>query len=183
MTDGVPLDELYFRWLYEQVADPGFDDEDLTYWEVLKVLFSVDFAFIIRMDENRVEDGKALRRRFVEEKGLTGVSRDWIEIGCSVLELMVAMAERLSFLDLEEAPAYYWFWELMKNLGLDRYSDSHDVPYEDIEEILTRVIFRQYGPDGQGGFFPLKHPKRNQTKLELWAQLGDYIQEQEITAT
>lgn len=180
MTDSVPLDELYFQWLYEQVADPDFEDEDLTYWEVLKVLFSVDFAFVIRMDENRAEDGKALRRKFVDEKGLTGVSRHWIEIGCSVLELMVGLAERLEF--VADGKSHYWFWELMGNLGLREYSDSHAIPYEDIEETLTKVMFRQYGPDGVGGFFPLKYPQRDQRTLELWAQLSDYVQEQEITA-
>lgn len=175
MTDGVPLDELYFRWLYEQVADPNFEDEDLTYWEVLKVLFQTDFVFVIRMDENRVEDGKALRRKFIGEQGLTGVSAHWVEIGCSVLELMVGLAERLAW--LADGESHYWFWELMGNLGLRGFSDSHIIPYEDVEEILNRVIFRQYGPDGRGGFFPLKHPERDQRGLELWAQLSDYVQE------
>lgn len=177
MTDGVPLDELYFHWLYEQVADPHFEDEDLTYWEVLKVLFSVDFAFVIDMDKNRVEDGKALRRKFVEEKGLSNVPQHWIEIGCSVLELMLGLSVRLEF--LADGEPHYWFWELMENLGLRGYSDSHVIPTEDIEEILNRVIFRQYGKNGVGGFFPLKHPQRDQRELELWAQLSDYVQEQD----
>jgi hypothetical protein len=175
MADSVPLDELYFRWLYGQVADPDFEEEDLTYWEVLKVLYKTDFAFVIRMDENRVEDGKALRRKFIAEQGLSGVSRHWIEIGCSVLELMVGLAERLEF--LADGETHYWFWELMENLGLRQYNDSHEIPYEDIEEILNRVIFRQYDSDGYGGFFPLRRPERDQRGLELWAQLSDYVQE------
>lgn len=173
--DGVPLDELYFQWLYEQVADPRIEDEDLTHWDVLKILFSIDFAFIIEMDENRAEDGKALRRRFIAERGLSGVSDHWIEVGCSFLELMVAMSNKLAF--MADGEPHYWFWELMGNLGLRGYNDSHEVPTEDVEEILNRVIFRQYGPDGHGGFFPLKHPERDQRDLELWAQLGDYVRE------
>jgi hypothetical protein len=175
MTDSVPLDELYFTWLYEQVADPDFEDEGLTYWEVLKVLFKTDFAFVIRMDENRVEDGKALRRKFIAEQSLSGVPDHWIEIGCSVLELMLGLAERLEF--LADGKTHYWFWELMGNLGLRRYNDSQEIPYEDVEEILNKVIFRQYDADGYGGFFPLRRPQRDQRGLELWAQLNDYVQE------
>ena len=173
--DGVPLDELYFQWLYEQVADPEDENEDLTYWEVLKILYSTDFVFVIRMDENRAEDGKALRRKFIAERGLSGVSDHWVEIGCSVLELMLGLSERLSF--LADRETHYWFWELMNNLGLRGYSDRHEIPTEDVEEILTRVMFRQYGPDGRGGFFPLRHPERDQRGLELWTQLGDYVRE------
>lgn len=171
----VPLDELYLEWLYSQVADPNFQDEDLTYWEVLKILFSVDFAYVVRMDENRVEDGKALRRRFIAEQRLSGVSEAWIELGCSVLELMVGLSERLAF--LADGEPHYWFWELMGNLGLRHYNDSYIIPTEDVEEILERVIFRYYGPDGRGGFFPLKHPTRDQRDIELWAQLSDYVME------
>jgi hypothetical protein len=171
----VPLDELYLEWLYSQVADPGFQDEDLTYWEVLKVLFKTPFAYVVPMDVNRIMDGKALRRRFVSEKGLSGVSESWIKIGCSVLELMVGLSQRLSF--LADGEPHYWFWELMDNLGLRQFTDAYELPYEDIEEMLDGLIFRNYEYNGRGGFFPLRNPQRDQRDIELWAQLADYIEE------
>lgn len=172
-----PLDELYFTWLYRQVANPDITDPAFTFWKLLKELFTKEFVWLIPNDDNRLEDGKELRIEFIHEEGLTEVDRDWIELGCSVLELMVGLARRLSF-EAEGQP-HYWFWCMMENIGINRYSDDWKrFPRTHIHKVLDRVIFRTYKANGQGGFFPLKHSEQDQRQVELWYQLSAYVLEQ-----
>jgi hypothetical protein len=48
---------------------------------------------------------------------------------------------------------------------------------EKVEIILEDLIWRTYRPNGQGGFFPLKNPQEDQTKIEIWYQLNEYVME------
>jgi hypothetical protein len=171
-----PLDELYFIWLYRQVANPDIRDPSLTYWKLLKELFTKEFIWLIPNDDNRIGDGKALRSEFVQDEDLSDVDRDWAELGCSVLELMLGLARRLAF-EAEGEP-HFWFWIMMENLGINKYSDEWRLPRKHIQKILDRVIFRTYKENGVGGFFPLKHPEQDQRKVELWYQLSAYVLEQ-----
>jgi hypothetical protein len=172
-----PLDERYFAWLYSLVADPTIEDRDLTYWELLRQLYERQFVWFVSRDDNRMEDGKQLRLEFLRSEGLrpSEVDRNWIDLGCSVLELTVAMSARLQF-DLDpDSNLAYWFWEvLMENIGLRHYTDSEGFESCDVDETLNKVIFRQYEPDGKGGFFPLQHPEQDQRGVELWHQLSAY---------
>lgn len=169
-----PLDESYFKWLYRQVADENASDPSLTYWKLLKLLFTKEFVWLIPNDDNRLEDGKELRREFIQETG-ERPDRDWVELGCSVLELMVGLSRRLAF-EAEGEP-HYWFWHLMENVGLHQYSDSRRLYKHHIDDILERLIWRTYQADGQGGFFPLGRPNEDQRNVELWYQLSNYVNE------
>lgn len=173
-----PLDELYFVWLYSQVADPSVTNSSLTYWNLLKELFTTEFVWLIPNDDNRAEDGKALRAEFVLEKDLVDVAFEWVELGCSVLELMVGLSRRLSF--EAEGESHFWFWQLLENLGIDRICDTARLPKDDIDQILYQVIFRDYEANGQGGFFPLKRTNEDQRRVELWYQLSAYVLEQGV---
>jgi len=172
-----PLDELYFQWLYSQVADPRAKDPSLTYWKLLRLLYSKEFVWLVPNDDNRIEDGKDLRRIFLQEKEIDPdrVDSDWMDLGCSVLELMVALSQKLAF--EAEGSAAYWFWDLMRNIGLNRYNDRGRLPKSRVEDILNDVIFRQYDADGTGGFFPLRNPQEDQRQIELWYQMSSYILE------
>jgi hypothetical protein len=179
-----PLDELYFRWLYEQVAVSGFDDRDLTYWKVLRVLFTKEFIWVpdVVNDENRIADGIALRREFLEAEGITDVDPDWMAVGCSVLELMVGLSRRLEF-EADKGKAHYWFWVLLENLGLAGYSDHRRFTKRllaRIDDILDGLIYRNYEESGLGGLFPLQYPRHDQRDRELWYQMCDYIMEKEL---
>lgn len=171
-----PLDELYFIWLYRQVANPDIAEPSLTYWKLLKELFTKEFVWLIPNDDNRIEDGKALRIEFIQDEGLTEVDRDWIELGCSMFELMVGLSRRLAF-EAEGEP-HFWFWAMMENLGIHKYSDDRRFARIHINKILDRVIFRTYKENGFGGLFPLKHPEQDQRNVELWYQLSAYVLEQ-----
>lgn len=170
-----PIDELYLEWLSGQVGDSVFN-RNRTYWRLLKQLHDKEFVWVVPNDDNRVADGRDLRTEFVEHEGLTGVDPGWINMGCSMLELIIALSRRLAF-EAEGRPRV-WFWHLLRNIGLHRWDDSIRIfPQEAIDTVLETVIWRQYKPDGVNGLFPLKYPREDQRKIELWYQLSAYVLE------
>lgn len=174
-----PLDELYFTWLYSKVASTRYKNPTRTYWSLFRKLFTKEFVWLIPNDDNRVEDGRDLRLEFLSEEGIEDVDPAWLDLGCSMFELLLGLSRRLSF-EAEGEPRA-WFWLLLENLQLETYNDDLIMHLEKdfIDDVLDRVIWRQYDPDGHGGLFPLSHPKKDQRKVELWYQLSAYIQENE----
>lgn len=173
-----PLDELYFVWLYSQVGDPEIQNPNRTYWKMLRQLYTKEFVWIIPNDDNRIQDGTELRYEFVDKSELTDVDLGWIQLGCSMLELLVGLSRRLSF--EAEGESRDWFWELIVNLGLRKYNDNYynakpEISEKVIDTVLDRVIWRNYEPSGRGGLFPLKHAKFDQRDVELWYQLNSYV--------
>lgn len=173
-----PLDELYLRWLYDQVGNGGSNPRQ-THWELIKQLFTKEFVWIIPNDDNRIEDGLGLRYEFLDEINDAPIDMDWMSIGCSMLEMLMGLSRRLSF-EAEGDPRD-WFWHLIGNLGLSTFSDSiYDDHYRaEIDEVLDTVIYRLYEPDGKGGIFPLQSPCKDQTEVELWYQLNAYLLERD----
>jgi hypothetical protein len=171
------LDESYFLWLYSQVADPEIEEPYLTHWQLLRQLFTTKFVWRVHNDEARLQDGKALRLEFVRTEGLEGVEPEWMNIECSVLELMVGLARHMAFMVDGEPP--FCFWKITENIGLRRYNDHvfNEDTITDVDVILDHLIERRYQRDGQGGFFPLRHPSTDQRGVELWYQMSAYVVE------
>jgi hypothetical protein len=177
-----PLDELYLKWLYKQVAVPEFDDRDLTYWKLFRILYQKEFIWFVENDENRIHDGIAERVTFLHEEHIPEVDANWMELGCSMLELMVGLARRFEF-SASKGKTHYWFWVILDNIGLSGYSDERRFTkrqVERIDDILNDVIHRNYNSSGLGGFFPLQSPRHDQRDRELWNQMGDYIWEHKL---
>ncbi len=173
----VPLDEAYLQWLYSQVGPVKTRRSSDTYWNILRIMFQKEFIWFVPNDDNRLEDGRELRHEFIEELGLTQVDKLWMDLGCSFLELLIGLSRRLAF-EAGGEPRD-WFWHLMNNLELDIYADNILIPEKRVDDILDKVIWRTYRKDGGGGLFPLRHPREDQTQVELWYQLSAYLQENE----
>jgi hypothetical protein len=174
------LDEQYFEWLYKQVADPDIEEPSLTNRGLLNLFFRTEFIWVagVRKDEKRIKDGKALRYEFLRSgEAPVGVPPEWMNYGCSVLELMIGLARRI--VDMAEGEPPYWFWLMTENIGLRHYTDDVVIDTGDVEETLNRVIFRRYHYDGKGGFFPLEYPDKDQRNVELWYQASAYVLEHE----
>lgn len=172
------LDERYFHWLYGQVCSVEAQNPSRTYVNLLSIMYTKEFVWLVPNDDNRVEDGKDLRYEFLEDIGTTPEERDrlWLELGCSFLEMLIALSRRLSF-EAGDSPRV-WFWHLIENLELEEFSDRVDISKEHVDGVLDRVIWRTYEYNGGGGLFPLQYPEQDQRKVELWYQLSDYIVEQ-----
>ena len=170
------LDERYFDWLYSQVCSVRTKNPSKGYKELLHILFTKEFVWLVPNDDNRVEDGKDLRYEFFEHEGIDPDHRDilWLRLPCSMLELLVALARRLEFED--EGDVKTWFWEMMENIGLSKdLNDRAVIDRDFVEEILDRVIWRHYEYNGGGGLFPLVYPEEDQRQVEIWYQLNAYI--------
>jgi hypothetical protein len=173
-----PLDELYCRWLYSQVLPTEFKQPSRRFWTLLRQLFTKEFVWFVPNDDNRLEDGRDLRHEFLREDASLPHDREWLNLGCSMLELLIGLSRRLAF-QMEGEPRF-WFWTLLENVGLDKYNDRYfkSTKEQEVDEVLERIIWRNYDEDGSGGLFPLKHPEKNQTEVELWYQMSAYILEQ-----
>jgi len=166
------LDERYFYWLYGQVVSVKSRTSHRTYESLLRQFHNKEFVGWVPNDYNRAKEGQQLRQEFLTAEGIevTGTHP-----GCSMLEMMIALSRRLSF-ETERRPKW-WFWHLMKNLGLENYSDDMAFTQEEVDEILDAVIWRSYSPTGAGGLFPLENPQQDQREVELWYQLNAYLLE------
>lgn len=171
-----PLDELYFTWLYSQVGSVNIADPSRTHWNLLRKLYNKEFVWFIPNDDNRAEDGRYLRKEFIEERGIVSIDDDWMRLGCSMLEMLIGLSRRLSF----EAgnPTDVWFWMLIRNVGMEFSTDASPFHEERIDTTLEKIIWRTYRYNGSGGgLFPLRHPQEDQRKIEIWYQLNAFLLE------
>ncbi len=170
-----PIDELYFTWLYGLVVDPRIKKTYRTYWRLFKLMYTKEFVWIVPNDDNRIADGKELRYEFIDHQKLMDVDLGWMNLGCSMLELLIGLSRRLSF-EAEGEPRA-WFFRLLENVGLDRFNDGYHFVDEMVNEKLDAIIWRTYSITGEGGLFPLRQPCHNQRNVELWYQMSAYILE------
>lgn len=125
------------------------------------------------MDENREADGLSMRDQFAYENNLEEREAEEALSGeCSMLEMMVGLALRCE--NVMEDPqygndAYYWFWQMIGNLGLhDMADDRFDPGY--FESVIERFLDRDYDRDGNGGLFVVNKPRHDMRTVDIWCQ-------------
>lgn len=158
----------------------NIEQRNNTYWELAKVLYFTDFKWFVPNDDNRAFEGKNLRERFCDEVGIEYIVDNFPE-EVSMLELIIALAYRWENI-IDDKSMDEWFWKMLENAGLDKYTDEFlyavgDVGFEEIDQILEKIINRTYRRDGRGGLFPLQRAKKDQRKVELWYQMNTYLVE------
>lgn len=169
-----PIDNAYFNWLRAKVL--AHDTPPYMYLDVLRILYRTEFVWLLIGDKNREDDGLELRTHFLNAVGANPTAH-WLESPCSVLEVLIAFAERASF--DTDMPVKDWFWIFLANLGLDGYTGAIGPSDEVvIGRILETFIFRMYDHSGYGGLFPLREPRENQKDLEIWIQFNRYLDDQ-----
>ena len=166
------LDYEYYRWLVHQIQIPRGNTN--TYEDLFSRLHDTAFVFDVSPstagDHNRLQDALDLRVEFMHGADMM------LEHPGSMLEILIALSRRTAFTGGGYPPV--WAWKLLENLKLNKASDPMVGAKADrVEDILEAVIWRTYEPDGQGGFFPLKHSTKDQTKEELWVQMNMYVTE------
>jgi len=134
-------------------------------------MHDLEFVWTVPNDDNRVQDGLDLRHEFLD-----GARRRLRIDGASILEVLIALSRRVEF--TAGGDATVWAWRLLKNLRLSKMSDPLTGSEADhVDEILDSLVWRTYQRNGEGGFFPLKHPLEDQTKVEIWYQMNAYVME------
>lgn len=175
-------EERYFNVLYDIVAADREDITDMSYRMLLGVLDGVEFRDTRGIDGNRVQDAQELRADLIADMGLDHTAvRPFTNV--SLLEVMIAIAERLGQITGDEDTAF-WFWEMVSNLVLDGIDDTEfwSDPEEYEAEILDRaddVININYDRDGLGGLFLLREgvAPQDMRDTELWYQMQYYANE------
>lgn len=173
----------YFDWLCDKVRDRSCDK---SYLMLLKDLHNIPFMAVLELDNNRAEDGKYLREEYaMYEAHSINALRAIESADCSVLEVLISIAERIRF-ELTSTDAKEddniskYFWTMIHNLGLDIFDDEN---YTDnggsaaIFEIVASWLDRTYSYDGEGGLFPLRNPDYDQRDVEIWYQMQAYLEE------
>jgi hypothetical protein len=165
----------YFEWMYEMVCGKRFAP-GMTYRKLLTFLHDAEFVYFVPYDENRAEDGIALRYRYCLVHDCTEL--EWCLTGpCSMLEMMLALAlkceELMDNMSIGDRTAQ-WFWNMITNMGLGSMNDTN---YNEwlVNDVITIVLNREYEPDGRGGLFHVRGWDRDMRTAEIWHQLMAYI--------
>lgn len=169
------LDDRYLTWLYYQVAGRSIKVKapSKTYWKLLRQMYCTEFIWFIPNDDNRAEDGRDLRNEFTTEQVISLVDPGWSGLPCSFLEMLIGLARRLCF--EADGRTTDWFWHLIHTLGLTGCTDASGFSAEEVSEVLDTVIWRTYDRNGNGGLFPLVGSRKDQTKVEIWYQLSEWL--------
>ena len=165
----------YFEWMYEMVCGKRFAP-GMTYRKLMTFLHDVEFVYFVPYDENRAEDGIALRYRYCLMHDCTEL--EWCLTGpCSMLEMMLALAlkceELMDNMSIGDRTAQ-WFWSMVTNMGLGSMNDTN---YNEwlVNDVIATVLNREYEPDGRGGLFHVRGWDRDMRTAEIWHQLMAYI--------
>lgn len=175
---GKPLDELYLEWLYKNyigaISNPN---PERSCWQLAKQLYETPFTWIVDDDANRAERGKELRQQFIIDYDVDDIEINWLQIDCSVLEMMIALACRASFESWGEPGD--WFWKFLGNLGLEGYNDRvySEAIMQEVDAVLRRWLDREYDENGVGGLFPRTNAREDQRNVKIWYQLQGYLLE------
>lgn len=171
----------YLLWLGGFVCPPSVRDQ---YQSLFCVLTERAFVSKVFHDDNREVDGLKMRDKFAKEE-LGGNYDFWVGIlpeECLIIEVLIGIAYRMEweFLHDEEIGnrTGEWFWELLKNIGLNEQDDlNFDENY--VQMRLSILVDRTYESDGRGGLFPLRRPPHgiDVRDVELWYQMNWYISE------
>lgn len=200
----------YIQWIAMDIWYKAIDNPDdvYSYWKLFRQMLDTEFIWDhshwgdLYMDENRAQDGLALRMKYCNEgvdipNELDDISvlNNCLAVGrnCSVLEMIVAFAKRM-----DDEVMYnreygdrsgIWCYKMFNNLGLLKYDDDH-YNKASVTRVLNRFMNRKYDANGKGGLFYIPASKEklqgyfewipnfelDMPNTELWQQMGIWTQ-------
>ena len=178
MASDEPIDDQYLYWLCTQISETVKHPASESYQFLIEHAYKTEFYWSVPNDHNRVADGVDLRFEFLEDEGFER-DQNFIEIDCSILEMLVALCRRLEF--ATDRSPNFWFKTLLDNLSIAQLTDqmfSDDLmASETLDDIWGAIVYRHYQRNGAGGLFPLKRSRVDQRKVEIWDQMSAYLME------
>lgn len=149
------------------------------YSKLLSFLLEMPFYCTLEEDESRLEDGRFLRKDLIEYGHLERWEDEIDDIRISVLEVILALAIRMDA-EYTGDPCHPYpeniFWELLMNLGFRSFS-NRDFKEQEADDILENWMNRKFERNGEGSLFPLRHSRRDQTRIPIWGQMNEYIRQ------
>lgn len=165
----------YLNWIIDNV------DVEYRYRNLLTVLHNIPFKWDVPLDRNRALDGIRLRKIFAKDFG--GTEKDLDIGGCTVLEMLFALALEMENSLLQSAEfgdrTADWFWVMIYNLELGGFDDDHWTSGDDkiVRDRIELWLSKGYDSDGFGGLFPIRNPTVDQRTIDIWRQVNAYVME------
>lgn len=178
--------DTYFMWLCNFFKSDEFglnkgciDD--------LKILHCHEFKWVDNqpLDENRMWDGRMMRRIFVEGvfDRSWNVYKDYFDeifgedYGCSVLEMIVGLGYKMERDIMHNRDygdrCYIWCGGMIDELGI-----SDAVTFGEADKLIDRFLNRKYDRHGRnGGLFYLENPPEPAYKMGIWEQMVCFLDE------
>lgn len=171
--------KLYYDWLTELI---DFEDKVNLYEHLLEHLFNTDFVWLetIPLDKNRAVDGLGLRynySRLLDEQTRIEFNELMKDKQCSILEMLIAFADRLT--GLVSLERYEFFWMFIDNLGLG-WSTEYDFDIDIVNDILHDFMYGTvHGQEPKGKenppvLFPCREVYNN-LNSDLYMQANLYL--------
>lgn len=166
----------YFEWIFDMLCANKYAP-GISFRRLIRHLHSIPFSYTIPCDVNRAKDGIDLRWKYSLIQGWDEVP-ECLDGPCSVLEMMVALSirceEHIMDNPLIGDRTRQWFWGMIRNLGIGYMSDDFYNP-DLVDEVIDRLLNREYEPDGTGGLFQIKNTTRDLRMEEIWKQANWYF--------
>lgn len=162
--------DAYFEWLVKLTGCQN-------HTRLLRMLFGIPFSSRFVMDGNRAEDGIYLRVMYQEQHHAKAMP-ELDEHTCSMLEFLIALADRTNHVASYVEDPQYWFEYFLANMSLLGYSDDATWDRDDVENHVHILLDRRYNRDGtNGGLFTVKYPKHDFRIIEYWWQMQFWAEE------
>ena len=170
-------DKLYFDYLTNLI---DIDSKSVIYSKLLETLYYYDFIWLpnIPLDENRAKDGLQMRsmyKSFLPPEEHIAFDNSFIGRQCSVLEMFVAFADRLTYIVSSfDCPSYFWLF--IENLGLNDY-DNLRYDNNMVFAILDAFLYgKKLNPGDQNPpvLFPCRKVYENLDR-DLYMQANYYL--------
>ena len=178
MTENEEISLNYFNWLCSLVSSETGRSGGKAPLLSFRQLWKTPFRYSVKEDEHRLKDGLSLRDRFCDFVGYSNFPKDFRE--CTLLEVLVSLSEDISYMMeklVSDSSPGRWFNEMIKNLGLIVRTPVGWRGNPNGDELIRKMLDREYEYDGTGGLFPLISPECDQRGLEIWMQANEYMLE------
>lgn len=172
------------RQTYLEFLVSAIGGTDTYYWRLFECLHSIEWHYLIGMDENREMDARELRDDYDFETGHAADQPFDNYDSVSILEVLTGIIKRLTLSSGLDWGPWRWMYMFIENLGLETYTDDYysDRPEEFGDFVnLACMIFsdRIYNQDGSGGgLFIVDDRNVDMRRLELFKQWIIFINEQ-----
>ena len=174
--------DTYIDWVVEERLLMDREEFD-HYSKLARTLLNIEFVWSHPMDENRAADGLGLREDFSYETGLYLDKSSGLLPGCTVFEMLVALAYKCEDQIMLNYTAgrrvSRWWYVMIENLGLDKCTDDEWTTdtADYICDKVDKFMHCDYKMNGSGGLFPLKKRGIRQKENDIWKQLTAYLNE------
>lgn len=176
MKLGRDILEEYQAWLVDFVSD-GLP-EHRNYGYLLHDLGCKEFTWTLLMDEQRDIDGLYLRRDFMNKYHID-MDSSFYKMPRSVFEVLAAFSRTIE-IQITGTQEYdnfsRFFWIMLDNLGLLKYSDER-YNVNKVYEILDNWMGHFSDESDNPNIFPLKNSKTDKSKIDMWYRMQFWLRE------